>query len=416
MANNVYIGSRYVPIFDGTWDNTKSYEALVIVEYGNNTYTSKKPVPAGTLPTNNTYWALTGNYNGQINNLQKQIDKLHCMVNVTEVATGSNITSALNTILGQGKIPYIPSGSYSINSKVFIPDGLGIYGAPDAIVTSNTGNDSFGMGDNTFLKGFKIYDSSSSGTYSVISIPNKTNVDIINIKISNAYYIGIGIHLSKNVNITGCTISTRTHDGIARYKGPNSFINGNSVNIIGNTLENIGLDGISFGGTVNIVNNRILNCGEAASAAGIYGAESSDSVIRGNLISATTGNGIDIAGDSGSNIHNKITENRVQNTDGVGILLKRGNRNIIEQNFIYNTGRVGSVNGGAAISVLGTTYNTLIQFNYVNGNPNSAFYLASTVVNAIFDTNDVEGGTTPATYASDGSPNYYTFDKTAHTI
>lgn len=73
MPNNVYVGSRYVPIFDGAWDNTKSYEPLTIVEYGNNSYTSKKSVPAGTLPTDTSYWALTGNYNGQISNLQTQI-------------------------------------------------------------------------------------------------------------------------------------------------------------------------------------------------------------------------------------------------------------------------------------------------------------------------------------------------------
>lgn len=77
MANNVYVGSRYVPIFDGTWSNSKTYEALTIVEYGNSSYTSKKPVPAGTLPTNTKYWALTGNYNGQITNLQSQINSLN---------------------------------------------------------------------------------------------------------------------------------------------------------------------------------------------------------------------------------------------------------------------------------------------------------------------------------------------------
>lgn len=81
MANNVYIGMRYVPIFDGPWVNTKSYEPLVIVEYGNNTYTSKKPVPVGTLPTDSTYWALTGNYNGQISALNTRVDALETEVN-----------------------------------------------------------------------------------------------------------------------------------------------------------------------------------------------------------------------------------------------------------------------------------------------------------------------------------------------
>lgn len=81
MANNVYIGMRYVPLFDGAWDNTKSYEALTIVEYGNNTYTSKKAVPVGTLPTDTTYWALTGNYNGQISNLYNLINTIQSGLN-----------------------------------------------------------------------------------------------------------------------------------------------------------------------------------------------------------------------------------------------------------------------------------------------------------------------------------------------
>lgn len=73
MANNVYIGSRYVPVFDGDWDSTKTYESLTIVNYNGGSYTSKRTVPAGTLPTNTSYWVLTGNYNGQIAALQQDI-------------------------------------------------------------------------------------------------------------------------------------------------------------------------------------------------------------------------------------------------------------------------------------------------------------------------------------------------------
>ena len=71
--NNVYIGPRFVPIFDGEWSNIKSYEPLVIVSYGNNSYTSKRPVPVGIVPTNTDYWALTGNYNGEISYLEQLI-------------------------------------------------------------------------------------------------------------------------------------------------------------------------------------------------------------------------------------------------------------------------------------------------------------------------------------------------------
>ena len=61
-----YIGARYVPIIDGEYNSEKVYEPLTIVTYNGSSYTSKKSVPAGTLPTNTEYWALTGNYNAQV--------------------------------------------------------------------------------------------------------------------------------------------------------------------------------------------------------------------------------------------------------------------------------------------------------------------------------------------------------------
>jgi hypothetical protein len=74
--NNKYIGARYVPIFGGAWDNTKAYEALVIVEYEGNSYTSKTYVPVGVAISNTTYWALTGNYNAQVEAYRQEVARL----------------------------------------------------------------------------------------------------------------------------------------------------------------------------------------------------------------------------------------------------------------------------------------------------------------------------------------------------
>lgn len=57
MANQ-YIGARYVPKFEDTWNNTLIYEPLVVVRYGNANYISIKEVPAGILPTNPNYWQI----------------------------------------------------------------------------------------------------------------------------------------------------------------------------------------------------------------------------------------------------------------------------------------------------------------------------------------------------------------------
>ena len=89
MANNVYIGARYVPKLDGDWSPTKEYEALTVVMYNSNSYTSKRPVPVGTLPTDTNYWMKTGDYNGNISFLQGEIDAI-----INELATNADIIKA----------------------------------------------------------------------------------------------------------------------------------------------------------------------------------------------------------------------------------------------------------------------------------------------------------------------------------
>lgn len=54
------------------WDKMKTYEPLTIVYYQGNSYTSRQSVPAGVNITDTTYWALTGNYNAQIEQYRKE--------------------------------------------------------------------------------------------------------------------------------------------------------------------------------------------------------------------------------------------------------------------------------------------------------------------------------------------------------
>lgn len=54
------------------WDKQKTYEPLTIVYHQGNSYTSRQSVPAGVDITDTTYWALTGNYNAQIEQYRKE--------------------------------------------------------------------------------------------------------------------------------------------------------------------------------------------------------------------------------------------------------------------------------------------------------------------------------------------------------
>ena len=78
MSVREYIGARYVPIFADPieWDGATAYEPLTIVTYNGSSYTSRQYVPAslsGTPDTLIEYWALTGNYNAQVEGYRQEV-------------------------------------------------------------------------------------------------------------------------------------------------------------------------------------------------------------------------------------------------------------------------------------------------------------------------------------------------------
>lgn len=127
-----YIGARYVPKFyEGTngnnWDANASYEPLTVVTYLNSSYTSKKPVPAtvGSPAENTEYWALTGNYSGQISELTERIGAVENDVDVLEPIVESN-TAKVN-LLTKKRCIFI-SDSYGTVTDSFISKVVSLLG------------------------------------------------------------------------------------------------------------------------------------------------------------------------------------------------------------------------------------------------------------------------------------------------
>lgn len=79
VGTRQYIGARYVPIFGRKeetsiqWDNSAPYEPLTIVLYQGNSYTSRQYVPTGIDILNEEFWALTGNYNAQVEAYRQEV-------------------------------------------------------------------------------------------------------------------------------------------------------------------------------------------------------------------------------------------------------------------------------------------------------------------------------------------------------
>ena len=97
MAVTQYIGSRYVPLFADPidWDITRAYEPLTIVYYQGNSYTSKQSVPTGIDVTNETYWAITGNYNAQVEQYRREVQTFDGRITANAQAIADEVTARM---------------------------------------------------------------------------------------------------------------------------------------------------------------------------------------------------------------------------------------------------------------------------------------------------------------------------------
>lgn len=104
MATRQYVGARYVPKFatPTEWQNNVAYEALTIVTYMNSSYTSKIPVPPGIVPTDEQYWARTGDYNAQVEQYRQEVEQVKNDITTLETNTNNNFTYDRETLAQLG--------------------------------------------------------------------------------------------------------------------------------------------------------------------------------------------------------------------------------------------------------------------------------------------------------------------------
>lgn len=85
MATTQYTGARYVPLFADPieWSSDLAYEPLTIVTHEGNSYTSRQFVPKGVDISSDKFWALSGNYNAQIELYRQEVSALSIAVQKT---------------------------------------------------------------------------------------------------------------------------------------------------------------------------------------------------------------------------------------------------------------------------------------------------------------------------------------------
>lgn len=75
MTVTQILGAKVQPTFaePTEWNSTRTYAPLTIVLHEGNSYTSKQYVPKGIDIANEDFWALTGNYNAQVEGYRKEV-------------------------------------------------------------------------------------------------------------------------------------------------------------------------------------------------------------------------------------------------------------------------------------------------------------------------------------------------------
>lgn len=111
LINRQYVGARYVPKIMGEWNKALRYEALSVVTYLGNSFTSKVPVPPSIDINNTDYWVNTANYNAQYDDFTNHVN--------TEILS-------MNSKLDEGltKFNNIPN-NYNGSTILCIGDSIG---------------------------------------------------------------------------------------------------------------------------------------------------------------------------------------------------------------------------------------------------------------------------------------------------
>ena len=304
MATRQYIGARYVPKFANPieWSKEKSYEALTIVTYLNNSYTSKKSVPANTEITDTNYWVITGNYNAQVEQYRQEVTKV---TNKTKCFIDLDTDNAQEIIDTTDYAEYVICNGNGKTLVLNINKSLILTGCNCKVHAQITINESY-----VTIKDFDFIGNNDT----CILINKGRFVNIENNKFSNYTYAIATSTIAGNID--------GTRDSLFHTRGIVSIVNNN---FIGNAYAIYG-----------DINTDTTNDNVPLSERWM---RNNDWLISGNMINIANITGIWFRGIDGCTItDNTIFLSSARNTCENGIKILESNYLIISGNKIFEAG------------------------------------------------------------------------------
>lgn len=254
LINRQYVGARYVPKIMGEWNKALQYEALSVVTYMGNSFTSKVPVPANVEIDNTDYWVNTGKYNAQVEEYRKETlatKELANNINTDLQSFKKNQTNTNNEI--NTKINSTTSALNNLKNVVFDGD------TPNVITVAKSGgrfhtiNEAINFAKKYCSRNNRVTILIYSGIYNEsIVLTKNPGIDLIGIGmpeiISNAAYPNGPAYIYGSTYIEGIFFHST---------GPDSY----AFHLDGSTDT-------SCGTTVDIVNCKFLSENQPALGCG----------------------------------------------------------------------------------------------------------------------------------------------------
>lgn len=399
MAVRQYIGARYVPKFyEGShgaeWDANVQYEALTVVTYLNNTYTSKKFVPAsvGSPMQNPDYWVATGLYNAQLNELVERVNTIETTVGDEDSGLVKDVDDLERSVGSIGDdITRIDGDIDHLEDEIDALATSGLYTSPEAFGAVGDGvaddtealNSAIATGKPMLLTGtYRITDGLTfvndvlsyggcifkdfDGTYAVITTHNIKGLEV---KSNSTKLTELGIYINNTSNnpvIDNCYV----HD---LYNNDAGSIDHSVIGIMvtGTTADNI----------VTVKNCKIKNIvGNYTSWQSVYNAcgilisTPSQTLVDNNyvenIIDSYNGDGISVIPRSATTAVYTISNNKVKGC-GVDCIKVNAVYSLIDHNVIDLDGSNSGVNFTGTYGIRTINSYTSLTNNTIFSNNNS---------------------------------------------
>lgn len=254
LINRQYVGARYVPKIMGEWNKALQYEALSVVTYMGNSFTSKVPVPANVEINNTDYWVNTGNYNAQVEEYRKEALATKELANNTnsDLQTFKKNQTNTNTEFNK-KIDLTTSALNELKNVVFDGD------TPSVITVAKSGGRFHTINEAiTFAKGY----CSRNNRVTILICNGVYNESIVLTKNPGIDLIGIGM--------PEIVSDAAYPNGAANIYG-DTYIEGIFFHSTDKSAYAFHLDGstdTSAGTTINVVNCKFTSEHEPALGCG----------------------------------------------------------------------------------------------------------------------------------------------------